>query len=75
MQRDPVFCAPAAWTQAGFLAQVVSLEGLDPKADYRVSFEDTPETFTRGGKSLMEEGLRLNLAERFTSALVYLERK
>ena len=56
-------------------AQVVSLEGLDPKADYRVSFEDTPETFTRGGKSLMEEGLRLNLAERFTSALVYLERK
>ena len=55
--------------------QVVFLKGLEAGADYRVSFEDTPETFNRAGRSLMEDGLRLSLAERFTSALVYLERK
>ena len=57
------------------VSQVIHLKGLDPRADYRVSFEDTPETFTREGKSLMEEGLRVNLPGRYTSALVYLNRK
>lgn len=34
MQRDLAFCAPAAWTQAGFLARVVSLD--DPDGRNRV---------------------------------------
>lgn len=55
--------------------QVVFLKGLDPKASYRISFEDGPETFTRRGSSLMNEGLRVSLADRYTSALVYLDRQ
>jgi hypothetical protein len=56
-------------------SQVISLKGLDPKAGYRVNFEDTSETFTRSGKELMESGLRISLAERQSSALVYLNRE
>lgn len=55
--------------------RMFSPKGLDPRADYRVSFEDTPETYTRAGRSRMENGLRVSLAEGFPSALVYLERK
>ena len=54
--------------------QVVFLKGLEPGAAYRVSFEDSAETLVRQGRSLMDEGLRVNLAARYTSALVYLNR-
>ncbi|MEK7405609.1 MAG: alpha-galactosidase [Acidobacteriota bacterium] len=50
------------------------LRGLDARASYRVTFEDTPEAFTRTGESLMGEGLRVNLDGRYTSAIAYLNR-
>jgi hypothetical protein len=55
-------------------SQTVFLRGLERSASYRVSFEDTPETFVRSGEQLMREGLRVELPERFTAALVYLNR-
>jgi hypothetical protein len=54
--------------------QVVFLRGLDPAARYRVTFEDSAEAFVREGRALMTEGLRIMLKERFTSAIVYVDR-
>jgi alpha-galactosidase len=54
--------------------QVIYLKGLEPNTRYRVSFEDTAEAFTRDGRALMNDGLGVTLAERFTSAVVYLSR-
>lgn len=54
--------------------QVIFLRGLDRTATYEVSFEDTPEKFSRSGAQLMEDGLRVTLPERFTAAIVYLAR-
>ena len=56
-------------------SQVIFLKGLDQAANYHVSFEDTPATLRRNGKSLMEEGLRVELSEPLTSAIVYLVRQ
>lgn len=49
MKRDPVFTAPPAWMQAGFLAQVVSLNDPDSRNRVQVkllAFDDAAEQET-----------------------------
>jgi alpha-galactosidase len=48
--------------------------GLDPATTYQVSFEEgTDPPFARTGDDLMKNGIAVRLAERETSALVYLQ--
>lgn len=50
MQRDAVFAAPAAWMQAGFLAQVVSLDDPDRRNRVQVkllAFDDVAQQEAR----------------------------
>jgi alpha-galactosidase len=56
-------------------AQVIFARGLEAAAAYRVAFEDSPETALHSGTELMREGLRIGLPERFTSAIVYVDRQ
>jgi uncharacterized protein involved in type VI secretion and phage assembly len=49
MKRDPVFSAPPAWTQAGFLAQVVSLDDPDQRNRVQIkllAFDDVAQQET-----------------------------
>ena len=52
------------------------LKGLSPEADYALSFEDrsSPASIARGAE-LMKSGIELNLPERESSELVFIQRR
>ena len=56
--------------------QTIRFKGLDAKATYDVSFEDGSNApLSMNGAGLMQEGIRMKLADRFTSELVWVNRK
>jgi len=56
--------------------EVFKLKGLEPDAEYELRFEDYDvPTVVATGRSLMEKGLAIQLPNKESSQIIYLQRR
>ena len=57
-------------------SQIVKLKGLDPKTNYKLTFEDgTNPAVTLSGAALMNTGIKITLPGEWTSELMFIEKE